>query len=249
MDSDSLIALITAITLGGMGGGAIAHTLLTRRQAEYRERFERESQRFAEARARSAAAAERERIYADLHDDLGARLLQLIYAAPNIEIADHARAALQDLRDVVSRSRGCAGVLEDVLADIEGEARQRLGAAGIQLDWQLVGSMPEVDLPSERALHLYRIVREAISNALRHAQPNLLRVRVRPIDDLLALELSDDGARSGAMGAPGQGMRSMQQRAEALHGAIRWTHGSAGGAKVVLTVPLRDEDGDLPHPG
>jgi len=150
---------------------------------------------------------------------------------------------------VVSRSRGCAGMLEDGVADIEGEARHRLGAAGIELDWQLVGALPEVELPKSRALHLYRSVREASSNALRHAQPSLLRVRLRAIGDLLALELSDDGARGGELGAPGQGMRSMQQRAEALHGAIRWTRGSAGGAKVVLTVPLREDAGHSLHPG
>ena len=102
--------------------------------------------------------------------------------------------------------------------------------------------MPEIELPRGRALHLYRIVREAISNALRHARPSLLRVRLRAIGDLLALELSDDGSPDADLGIPGQGMRSMQQRAEALHGAIRWTRGSAGGAKVVLTVPLHEDE-------
>ena len=44
-----------------------------------------------------AVAAERERIYRDLHDDLGAKLLQLIYAAPTAEVADQARAFFRDL--------------------------------------------------------------------------------------------------------------------------------------------------------
>jgi signal transduction histidine kinase len=233
--------------LGGGVVGLLMHQVGTRRRQADRQRFESESRKLADERASLAAAAERERIYNDLHDDLGARLLQLVYAAPTVELADQARAALQDLRDVVSRSRGCAGTLEDVLADIEREARQRLGSAGIELDWQITGALPGRDLPHGRALHLYRIVREAISNALRHAQPSLLRVRLRLIDDLLALELSDDGGRGADLGAPGQGMRSMQQRAEALHGAIRWTRGSAGGAKVVLTVPLNDAAGTEPR--
>ena len=56
-----------------------------------------------------AIAAERERIYSDLHDDIGAKLLGLIHSAPNPLQADSARAILQDLRDVVTRSRGTPG--------------------------------------------------------------------------------------------------------------------------------------------
>ena len=61
-----------------------------------------------------ALAEERERIYADLHDDLGAKLLQLIHTANDPRQADLARAVLQDLRDVVTRSRGEPGTLGDV---------------------------------------------------------------------------------------------------------------------------------------
>lgn len=187
-----------------------------------------------------AAAQERERIYHDLHDDLGAKLLGLIHGAATPQQADQARAVLQDLRDTVSRSRGTPGTLGDVLADIRSEARQRLAAAQIELHWSEADELPDPALRSEQSLHLHRIVREAISNTIRHAEAASLRVRVASRRNELLLELTDDGRRHAAEGS---GTRGMRARAQQLAGDIRWTEGTAGGTKVVLVFPLPDAAG------
>lgn len=187
-----------------------------------------------------AAAQERERIYHDLHDDLGAKLLGLIHGASTPQQADQARAALQDLRDTVSRSRGTPGTLGDVLADIRNEARQRLAAAQIELQWTDADELPDPPLRSEQSLHLHRIVREAISNTIRHAQAASLRVRVACRRNELLLELTDDGRRHAGEGS---GTRGMRVRAQQLAGDIRWTEGTAGGTKVVLAFPLAETAG------
>ncbi|MGQ0801339.1 MAG: sensor histidine kinase [Pseudomarimonas sp.] len=195
----------------------------------------------AELIARTAAE-ERERIYADLHDDLGARLLELIYSAPDQASGDRARAILQDLRDVVSRSRSDPGTLLDVLASIRSEATQRLNAAGAELNWQAADDLPDPALDQATALHLHRIVREAISNAIRHARARRLRVRVAlGTGRELMLELTDEGGIEPAPAEPanaGTGVSNMRARAQALHGDIRWTAGTLGGTKVLLKAPL-----------
>lgn len=192
-------------------------------------------------RLEQAVAQERERIYGNLHDDLGAKLLTLIYQAETPLQADLARATLQDLRDVVTRSRGTPGTLADVLADIRNEATQRLAAAGIGLAWDADDTLPDPPLDAARALHLYRIVREAISNVIRHAQARRLRVRVRCSDDALRVELTDDGAGTAPQpAASGSGMRNMRDRASELAGEIHWTPGTEGGTKVLLSMPLGD---------
>jgi len=192
-----------------------------------------------------AAAQERERIYTDLHDDLGAKLLGLIHRSPTPEFADAARAILQDLRDVVTRSRGTPGMLEDVLADLRAEAAQRLAAADIAMRWEEAEGLPELELDHARSLHLHRIVREAISNVIRHAHAQVLRVRVRMAREELQLELTDDGAGVNAAAAEsGAGMRGMRGRAAELDGDIRWTRGTAGGTKVLLAMPLTSK-GDM----
>lgn len=185
-----------------------------------------------------AAAQERERIYSDLHDDLGAKLLGLVYRAESPVQADLARAILQDLRDVVTRSRGTPGTLGDVLADIRAEAAQRLVVVGIGLDWDASGDLPDPLLDTGHALHLHRIVREAISNTIRHAHARHLRIRVRARDGELLLELTDDGSGVSSEVLLGSGMRNMRTRAEELEGRIDWVEGTQGGAKVLLRMPL-----------
>jgi signal transduction histidine kinase len=231
------IGLLAAV----VAAAALVHVLLRR----FRARVEQAAravanEREAEARVQ-AAAQERERIHADLHDDLGAKLLTLIYQAESPLQADLARAILQDLRDVVTRSRGTPGTLSDVLADIRAEAAQRLSGVGIGLMWDTDDELPDPVLDSARALHLYRIVREAISNVIRHAQAGRLRVRVRARSGELRLELTDDGS-GAAVGSPtpGSGMRNMRERATSLAGQIEWTPGTEGGTKVLLAMPLHD---------
>jgi len=201
-------------------------------QAEVRAR-----EREAQAREQ-AAAQERERIHSDLHDDIGARLLSLVYRAETPVQADLARAILQDLRDVVTRSRGTPGTLGDVLADIRSEAVQRLATVGIGLAWDEADALPDPVLDSAQALHLHRIVREAISNTIRHAQARHLRVRVRATAGELLLDLTDDGSGVPAAVLAGSGMRNMRTRAGELEGRIDWAPGTEGGAKVLLRMPL-----------
>ena len=202
---------------------ALAESRVSAREGEVREQ---------------AALQERERIYSDLHDDLGAKLLSMVYRAESPVQADLARAILQDLRDVVTRSRGTPGTLGDVLADIRTEATQRLEVVGIGLDWDASGDLPDPLLDTGHALHLHRIVREAISNTIRHAQARHLRIRVRARADELLLELTDDGSGVSSEVSLGSGMRNMRTRAVELDGQIDWVEGTQGGAKVLLRMPL-----------
>lgn len=222
------VAVALALRLRGL------HAELATRDAQAEART-----REREAQAREQAASqERERIYSDLHDDLGAKLLSLVYRAESPVQADLARAILQDLRDVVTRSRGTPGTLGDVLADIRGEAAQRLAAVGIGLRWDEADDLPDPMLDTGHALHLHRIVREAISNTIRHAQAHHLRVRVRASAGELLLDLTDDGSGVPAAVLAGSGMRNMRTRAGELDGRIDWAPGTEGGAKVLLRMPL-----------
>jgi signal transduction histidine kinase len=240
MSSATLALLLLSFALIAL---AAQSAVLVRRLRDSRRAL---SERIAaaEAAARAQATAqERERIYGDLHDDLGAKLLSLVYEAESPRQADLARAVLQDLRDVVTRSRGTPGTLGDVLADIRAEAQQRLGVVGIGLAWDAPDGLPDPVLDTGRALHLYRIVREAISNVIRHAEARRLRVRVRHADGELRLELTDDGSGAavevaGNGSGSGTGMRTMRERAGELAGDIRWTPGTEGGTKVLLALPL-----------
>lgn len=236
----SLLVAAVAVVCGLLALTLIAQLRKLYRQlaAERREATTRLAERESLVRAQ-ATLAERERIYGDLHDDLGARLLGMIHSAESPEQADRARAALQDLRDVVTRSRGTPGSLTDTLAEIRGETSQRLAAAGIALSWEMNDALPDPELDTARALHLHRIVREAISNVIRHARASHVRVRTKAIGGKLCLDLTDDGGGTGPVPASkGRGLDNMRERAAELEGDIDWKPGTQGGTKVLLTMPL-----------
>ena len=186
----------------------------------------------------NAAADERARLLADLHDDIGAKLLTLVHTLENPEHADLARAIVQDFRDVVSRSNQDACTLLQALGQIREETEQRLEAVGSSLEWLQLPALPDPALDEAQTLHLFRITREALTNSLRHGHATHIRVRIIRVEQQLILDLTDDGPGLGPMPGVGRGTAGMRSRAEQLHGSIDWTPGSTGGTKVVLQFPL-----------
>ena len=189
------------------------------------------------------AALERERIYADLHDDVGARLLELIHGAESEQTRELARLALEDLRDIVSRTRSIRGSLVEVLAMIREETQRRLDARGVAMHWEVPDDLPDVALADSQALHLFRIFRESITNALRHGHAHRLRIRGRIVAGEFVADITDDGPGTppSAVGQ-GRGTTNIRTRAEALGGQADWAPGTEGGTKVLLRLPLGPAD-------
>jgi len=189
-----------------------------------------------------ATLAERNRIYRDLHDDVGAKLLGLAISAQRANLpkeADLARSALQDLRDVVSRSAHDITPLDDLLADLRAETEQRVQGAGLALDWQFPKHETALIVSPEAALNVSRILREAVSNALRHAQARRIKIIIRVDLENFYLIIEDDGIGLATESLkPHRGMSSMQARASALKATIDWRPVPPHGCQVKLCAPL-----------
>jgi len=212
-----------------------------RRQHEMRSQIARmqadQSSDVASARLR-AASDERTRLLADLHDDIGAKLMTLVHTVEQPELADLARALVQDFRDVVSRSNQDPCSLLQALGQIREETEQRLDSAGSTLDWQQHADLPDPMLDEAQVLNLFRISREAVTNALRHGHATHIRIRARAVGNSLLLDLTDNGPGLAAQAHAGRGTVSMRSRAQQLAGTIDWIAGTIGGTKVVLEFPL-----------
>lgn len=203
------------------------------KQAELQASFARMRQLETE----QAVAEERERIYRDLHDDVGAKLLSLVYRSATPADADLARSALQDLRDVVSRTGADSFELEAVAADWRAECEKRLAEAGLRLDWRQHGDPGGRRLTQPQALDLGRILREAVSNVIRHAGATTVTVELACAGDRFSLAVRDDGR--GCDGGParsGRGLCNMEMRAHRLGGTL--TRVSDGGCALTVTLPL-----------
>jgi len=188
-----------------------------------------------------ATAEERERIYADLHDDIGAKLLGLIHTSHNPRQADSARSILQDLRDVVSHARGAPGTLPEVLGEIRSESTQRMQAIGGNLLWTQAATLPDIELDASNALHLRRIVREAISNAVRHGAAGEIAIAIDHAESALSLTICDDGSGINGCTPQGRGTNNMRARAAHLRGTLQWIDRQPTGTQVLLSMPLERE--------
>jgi signal transduction histidine kinase len=196
---------------------------------------------------RQAAAEERDRIYQDLHDDVGARLLSLVYAAGEGKSADMAREALREIRSIVSSDRIDGGFVRDVAADWRVEIEGRCESAGFAVDWEstIDGA---ARLSGLQRYHLDRVMRELISNSLEHSGGTAIRVRINCSGAHLHIHYADNGRGFERTGASGRGVVGVDQRVARLGGTLAW-HTSAG-AHCELNVPLPQMEGGVqPTPG
>ena len=194
-------------------------------------------------RQEKATIEERERIYQNLHDDLGAKLLSLVYGAENHQNADLARAALQDLRDVVSRPVREGAELAELLIDWQAENRPRLEAAGMQLHWHEPQWLPPGLLTAELGIDVGRILREAVSNGIRHSGATAMWVQIDVAKDELRLQIEDDGpAGDVEHWRPGRGLQNMHERAQLWGGELSRETRAPSGCRISVRVPLKPEN-------
>jgi two-component system sensor histidine kinase DesK len=138
-----------------------------------------------------------------------------------------ARQALAEVREAIRGYRS-----EGLAAEIV-RARTVLDAAGVSLDCTV--APPNLRPTEETVISL--IVREAVTNIVRHAQASQCRMVFNENDKATWLVVEDDGR--GGIRQEGNGLRGMRERAESLGGRLRID--SASGTRLTIEIPRRQE--------
>ena len=180
-----------------------------------------------------------------MHDDVGARLLMLIHRAQSPELRELARAAMNDLRTALNVMDAHAIALADALADWRAEASTRCEAAGVALVWTApahLSGLAGVSLGSRQKSVIERALREGLTNALKHGQPDTVEVCVLLEQGGLVLALRNDGKPTvPAQWIEGRGLRGMRQRLQE-YGAQMTTRTLADGrTEMLLRLPSIQE--------
>ena len=216
-------------------------------------------EREQEQRARAAVAEERQRIARELHDVVAHAIsVIVVQARGGRRMLDAEPAEARGAFDTIERTgqealgemRRLLGLLREsedepalapqpTLARLE-ELVQQVRDAGLPVELAIEGEPTE--LPPGVELSAYRIVQEALTNALKHAGPAHARVTVRYADDNLELEIADDGSGSAGNGdGGGHGLVGIEERVAMLGGELETGEAPSGGYAVRARLPYASE--------
>ena len=208
---------------------------------------------------------ERRRIRRDLHDGLGPALASLTFkldAARNLLRRDPERAD-ELLAAITDQTQEAIADIRRLVYDLRPPALDELGLVsalceqvvqsqqhGIRIAFDAPDQLPP--LPAAVEVAAYRIAQEALTNVVRHSRAHRCVMRLWLEDDVLCLQVRDDGRGLAPERRSGVGLHAMRERAAELGGTCVVESGAGIGTCVLARLPLPksvrgDPNGDHPH--
>lgn len=183
-------------------------------------------------------AEERVRIARDMHDNIGAQLLGALHSAEPERKNTMIRETLTDLREIINNAPRAAQDFDEALADLRAESAERLAAADVRLSWTVEGEAPTLSAHVAHALR--SIVREAVSNVIKHAGADAMVIRIIADDRGLGIAIRDNGRGFDAAHVNGgHGLVNLRARVEGLNGAIEIAPAETG-TSIDVRLPMEE---------
>ena len=250
--TEELLAIATVEDIGEI------HAREEQRVREALKEAHRELQRLS-AQHLTIRESERRRVAMDLHDGLGqslnllklsiqetARLIgvqqqnkptqaqALHQLAQGVEaIVCEVRRIAMDLRPSTLDDLGLLPTLSWFFRELQSRCRKPRVESEIEV--------AEADIPEPLKLAIYRILQEAMCNAVRHADADVVSVALLKDEDGLHLSVIDDGRGFEGCAGSGLGLQSMRERAEMLGGRFSLRSAPGEGTRIAFTWPLADK--------
>jgi signal transduction histidine kinase len=244
---------------------ALVEEIAERTQTEQALRDSEKALRLLSLKIIDTQENERRQIAKELHDSIGSSLaaikfavegkLQTMKSGPPKDtialekIADHIHDTIDEVRRISTSLR--PSMLDDLglLATIQWYCRScREMHAETRIETNL--ALDEDEVPEHCKIVIYRVLQEALNNALRHSRADSIRVSLETVQDCVRLCVKDDGCGFDPEGAmqrsdplSGYGLRGMRDRAEVVGGSL-WLESRPGrGTTVRLELPFEQNWG------
>jgi signal transduction histidine kinase len=247
-----------AAVLGGAAAVSAAVVFVTRRRVRARlEQLERQQ----------AVERERARIARDIHDDLGASLTRISMLSQTVrgELDDRQQAAA-DIDQIYGTARELTRAMDEIVWAVNPKhdtvdslvtylgrfAQTFLSAAGIRCRLDVPLQLPPWTLTAEIRHNVFLAFKEALNNAVKHAQASEVRVSLEVLPSGLLLVIADNGQGFENNGsenpfssrpdptraAPGNGLFNMRKRLDEIGGRCEWDTAQGEGTRVKLVITV-----------
>jgi signal transduction histidine kinase len=248
---DNVELIVIGITLVFLIGAAFLLfyvNLYNERKKKHIEEKKKMQQQFTNQLLQSQVETQEETLSAlgkELHDNIGqllnsTKLLIGVTQRTMSDTPDTLRIANETLGTAINELRSLSKSLSkewlqqfNLSENLETEVRRLNAADNLKVHFSSSGSIP---LSSDQQIILFRIIQEALQNAVKHSTAKNVFMEILNTDDVLNISVTDDGSGMQHNGGSGVGMLNMQQRTALLGGSINWTS-STGGTKVIISLP------------
>lgn len=223
--------------------------LMERRRArDQLQRFEKEK----------AVAMERARIAQDIHDEVGTSLTKIsklsermcligknaaMDAAPMHAIATTARNTIQAMDEIVWAINPRNDTLTEMADYLVYFTKDFLSLTGIGCVLEVPLKLPDIPIASETRHNMFKAVKEALNNAVKHAAPRQIRLALELRNQRITVIVADDGTGFNLEEAAqmGNGLDNMRKRMSAIGGEIEYKTQAGCGTSVKFHIPLREK--------
>lgn len=196
---------------------------------------------------------ERRRLRRDLHDGLGSALASMILRLDEALLHDGGlpEPSRKSLETVQSLMRGAIADIRRLVYSLRPPALDEFGLSfalkelALQFEYsslQVVfdGFDRRLTLPAAAEVAVYRIVQEALTNVVKHADASQCEIRIRLQEDIIHLEIADNGKGLPEALSSGIGIRSIRERADELGGTCLLQSSPGQGTHISVKLPTEE---------
>jgi two-component system sensor histidine kinase UhpB len=232
-----------------LSANATLERKLDERETQLREVYASREKILAE----QVTAQERQRIMRDMHDGMGSNLISMLLAARRgqaepARVAEGLQGVIDEMRLMIDSMDSVGESLGSAFAIFRERVQPRVEAAGMAFVWQDQSGQSLPDYGPRDVLQVFRIMQEAVTNALKHSGGKSLTVTLAPSPDpafALRLAIADDGAGMGKANPRGKGLDSMAARTAGFGGKVEVATNERG-VTVSLDLPPSRGEASMP---
>lgn len=190
----------------------------------------------------SGQSQERDRIRRDLHDQIGHKLLSIIYSAKDQKSRSLAKNTMKQLRELISALNHDLITAEDAISKLKQLTEETCENCDLKILWHQNFNLSfQHKFRSNQYLNIANIVREILNNTIKHAGATQVTCTATSNSDALSLVISDNGTGFDLKNTNrGNGLFNIEARAAEIDANIHWS--TNAGTQFTLDIPLRVMD-------